>query len=177
MQIPRIFLLGYSPLIASQFVLFQSISGKFNGIGNSIGEISINNSIKNIQIQIISKASTFAKRYSTFIALFTSVLAALVILPETTNFYQYLALFIMCTGAIISSTVAPIYFDFIEKKKMFLNTIIQGFTTFSFSIFILCSYLISNLFRNMPIFLLICISVFLSDILHYLAYDKMKVNK
>ena len=174
MQIPRIFLLGYSPLIASQFVLFQSISGKFNGIGNSIGEISINNSIKNIQSQIISKASAFAKRYSTFIALFTSVLAALVILPETTNFYQYLALFIMCTGAIISSTVAPIYFDFIEKKKMFLNTIIQGFSTFGLSIFVICSYIIINIFNFIPIFLLICMSVFLSDIIHYLSYDKMK---
>ena len=78
--------------------------------------------------------SSFSKRYSTFIAFFTSVLAALVILPKTTNFYQYLALFIMCTGAIISSTVAPIYFEFIAQKKMFLNTIIQGFSTFCLSI-------------------------------------------
>lgn len=177
MQIPRIFLLGYSPLVASQFVLFQSISGKFNGIGSSIGEISINNSIKNIQSKIINKASTFAKKYSTFIAFFTSVLAALVILPKTTNFYQYLALFIMCTGAITSSTVAPIYFEFIEDKKMFLNTIIQGFTTLSLSISILFAYIISNLFSFVPIFLLICISVFLSDIFHYLTYDKIRKNQ
>ena len=177
MQIPRLFLLGYSPLIASQFVLFQSISGKFNGIGSAIGEISINNSIKNIQNKIISRASAFAKRYSTFIAFFTSVLAASIILPKTTNFYQYLALFIMCTGAIISSTVAPIYFEFIEGKKMFLNTIIQGFTTLSLSIFILFSYLIGNLFSFVPIFLLICISVFLSDIFHYLTYDKIRANQ
>lgn len=174
MQIPRIFLLGYSPIIASQFVLFQSISGKFNGIGSSIGEISINNSIKNLQSKIISRASYFAKRYSTFIALFTSVIAALVILPKTTNFYQYSALFIMCTGAIISSTVAPIYFEFISQKKMFLNTIVQGFSTFCLSIFVVCSYIIINIFNFIPIFLLICMSVFLSDIIHYLSYDKMK---
>ena len=177
MQIPRIFLLGYSPLIASQFVLFQSIAGKFNGIGSSIGEISINNSIKNLQSKIISRASYFAKRYSTFIALFTSVIAALVILPKTTNFYQYSALFIMCTGAIISSTVAPIYFEFIAQKKMFLNTFIQGFSTFCLSIFVVFSYIIINIFNFIPIFLLICMSVFLSDIIHYLSYDKMKNYK
>ena len=83
----------------------------------------------------------------------------------------------MCTGAIISSTVAPIYFEFIEGKKMFLNTIIQGFTTLSLSIFILFSYLIGNLFSFVPIFLLICISVFLSDIFHYLTYDKIRANQ
>ena len=176
MQIPRIFLLGYSPLVASQFVLFQSIAGKFNGIGSSIGEISINNSIKKIQSRIISRASSFAKKYSILIALFTSVLAALVILPKTTNFYQYFALYIMCTGAIISSTVAPIYFEFIEAKKMFLNTLIQGFTTFGLSFFILCSFMINNIFSFVNIFLLICISVFLSDIIHYFAYDKMRKN-
>ena len=177
MQIPRLFLLGYSPLIASQFVLFQSISGKFNGIGSAIGEISINNSIKNIQNKIISRASAFAKRYSTFIAFFTSVLAASIILPKTTNFYQYLALFIMSTGAIISSTVAPIYFEFIAQKKMFLNTIIQGFSTFCLSMFILGSYITINILDFIPIFLLVCMSVFLTDIMHYLAYDKMKSYK
>ena len=174
MQIPRIFLLGYSPLIASKFVLFQSIAGKFNGIGSSIGEISINNSIKNVQSKIINRASAFAKKYSTFIAFFASVIAALVILPKTTNFYQYFALYIMCTGAIISSTVAPIYFEFISRKKMFLNTIIQGFTTLGLFIFVIFSYMLSNVFSFIPIFLLICISVFLSDIIHYFSYDKLR---
>ena len=45
--------------------------------------------IKNsVQSKIINRASAFAKKYSTFIAFFASVIAALVILPKTTNFYQ-----------------------------------------------------------------------------------------
>ena len=83
----------------------------------------------------------------------------------------------MCTGAIISSTVAPIYFEFIAQKKMFLNTIIQGFSTFCLSMFILGSYITINILNFVPIFLLVCMGVFFSDIMHYLAYDKMKSYK
>ena len=80
----------------------------------------------------------------------------------------------MCTGAIISSTASPFYFDFIAEKKMFLNTFIQGFTTLSLSIFILFAYMINNIFSFIPIFILTCISLFLSDILLYLTYDKLR---
>ena len=66
-----------------------------------------------------------------------------------TNFDQYLSLFVMCTGAIISSTASPFYFDFIAEKKMFLNTFIQGFTTLSLSIFILfIDNVTKSLFRS-----------------------------
>ena len=173
-QIPRVFLLGYSPYSASQFVLYQSISGKFNGLGGSIAEITLNNNIYKVQSSLVIFAANFARKYSTFIAFFASVIASFIILPKSTNFIQYISLFVMCTGAIISSTIAPIYFKFIAKKKMFYNTIIQIGTTSSLLILIYFSYLINNKYAFTSIFILTCLSMFFSHIICYVLFEKSK---
>ena len=154
--------------------MFQSISGKFNGLGGSIAEISINSEVYKIQSKLINSTANFARKYSTFISLLASFAASLIILPKTTNYINIISLFLMCTGAIISSTISPIYFKFIAIKKMHYNTLIQVGTTLSLIFSLYFSYILENKFNFLSIFLLTCISTFIGHITCYLIFEKSK---
>lgn len=174
LQVPRMILLASAPTLVGLFIILQSITGKVHFLSGTLGELTLNHSIRdNFSNQLIS----LYRRYKPFKYVFLLLFAVSLyfVIPRRDGGLMFLgSIFCLSYSSVISSESVFYFYSNVVKQRFSLNLFAQ--LAASILVFLLAGsvYIIDQFYLISPYVILFAISaiILLSQIIICFIYYK-----